>query len=148
MLSTAHLTMDVHQKLKPKWCGPYKVLDKIGAVAYKLELPPQMHIHPVFHISMLKPFEGDRQDEDRPPPVATIQGKPAWEVESILDKRRKGKKTEYLVKWKGYPSWESTWEPMEMLNAQVVKKMIARFECQTTGTLSSEGGSNVEVSRR
>jgi hypothetical protein len=147
LLSTAHLTMDFHQKFKPKWCGPYKVLDKIGAVAYKLELPPQMHIHPVFHISMLKPFEGDRQDEDRPPPVVTIQGKPAWEVESILDKQSKGKKTKYLVKWKGYPVWESTWEPVGMLNAPIVKKMIARFESQTTGTLSSEGGSNVEVAR-
>jgi hypothetical protein len=51
-MSLKKQTMD--NKLEPKYYGPYKVLQRIGSMAYKLELPPSSRVHPVFHVSCLK----------------------------------------------------------------------------------------------
>jgi hypothetical protein len=43
-----------YNKLSPKYYDPYKVLQRIGSMAYKLDLPPSSRVHPVFHVSFLK----------------------------------------------------------------------------------------------
>ena len=53
-------------KLSPKYCGPYKVLQKIGSMACKLELPASSRVHLVFHVSCLNKVIGDKL------PVQTI----------------------------------------------------------------------------
>jgi hypothetical protein len=40
-----------NNKLSPKYYGPYKVLQRIGSMDYKLELPPYSHVHPIFQVS-------------------------------------------------------------------------------------------------
>lgn len=51
-LSTKHLPLrSVSRKLSALWAGPYKVISRVGEVAYKLELPLTWGVHDVFHIS-------------------------------------------------------------------------------------------------
>ncbi|KAL3360779.1 hypothetical protein AABB24_013964 [Solanum stoloniferum] len=48
------------RKLSPRYIGPYRIVKRIGNVAYELELPQELAaVHPVFHISMLKKCMGD-----------------------------------------------------------------------------------------
>ena len=47
-------------KLSPRYIGPFDVIERIGAVAYRLALPPQLSgVHDVFHVSMLRRYEPD-----------------------------------------------------------------------------------------
>jgi hypothetical protein len=47
-----------HQKLAPKFYGPYRIIKQISLVAYRLALPPKAKIHDVFHVSVLKKWVG------------------------------------------------------------------------------------------
>ena len=47
-----------NQKLGMHFFGPFEVVERVGQVAYKLELPEVAHIYPVFHISLLEKFQG------------------------------------------------------------------------------------------
>ena len=46
-------------KLAPRYCGPFEILSRIGQVAYQLALPPNLRVHNVFHISVLKKYVHD-----------------------------------------------------------------------------------------
>ena len=84
-------------------------------MAYKLELPESLKIHPVFHVSLLRPYQDPAMFSDRapiaPPPILiTIDDAPEYEVEKILDHHVCQQHLEYLVKWVGYPEYDVSWE--------------------------------------
>ena len=84
-----------------------------------LELPGTMCIHPIFHISLLEPYNGQESEQptQEPPRLIEIDGEEKWEVEAILDSRlkklswRKRETLQYLVKWSGFPRVKATWQP-------------------------------------
>ena len=101
-------------KLSPKYYGPYKVLQNISPMAYKLELLASSRLHPVFHVSCLKKVTGENIL------VQTIlleldeEGKIILELEVVTETRtrqlRNQSISEYLIKWKNLPTEDSTWE--------------------------------------
>ena len=47
-------------KLSPRYIGPFEIVERIGPVAYKLDLPEEFsRVHNVFHISMLRKYISD-----------------------------------------------------------------------------------------
>jgi hypothetical protein len=116
------------RKFTSRFIGPYRVIGINNDNAYKLELPPNLRIHPVINISQLKKyhdgttiFPSRPPAQSRPDPEALdAHGVPSFEVERILDKRSVNRGTQYLVKWKGYPDEESTWEPISNLTGSPI----------------------------
>lgn len=96
------------KKLDSKWEGPFRCLEKVGNVSYKLDLPSSMKIHPVFHQSLLSKHADDPlpgQEYPTPEPV-TIDGQEEWEVEDILDVKKgpgRGDNIQIRVSWVGHP---------------------------------------------
>jgi len=45
-----------HRGLVPRYDGPFEIIEKVGAVAYRLKLPERLKLHPTFHVSYLQPF--------------------------------------------------------------------------------------------
>jgi hypothetical protein len=67
-------TTRLSSKLDYKLIGPYTILERVGSRAYKLDLPPSINIHPVFHISLLEPAQARNEPipghlQPPPPPV-------------------------------------------------------------------------------
>ncbi len=117
-LSTRNLALPqgFSRKLAARWIGPYKVLQAVGPVAYKLELPAELSgLHPVFHISLLKPVEGTV--EPRQPVFRPESEDAEYEVDRIVAKRKHRNQWEYLVVWKGYAAHEAMWEPLSNLGS-------------------------------
>jgi hypothetical protein len=89
-------------KLVPRRHGPFKVIQVMSAVNYRLELPTQWSIHPVFHIDLLTPYHETTMHSPnftRPTPEL-IDGEEEYSVEKILDSWQFGRRQrlQYLVK--------------------------------------------------
>ena len=94
LLSTRNLKMKgAPAKLQRRFVGPFKIIEIIGQQAYKLSLPEDWKIHPVFHVSLLKDWRTASLQEDQPIPTDTPEvEEPYYEIEKILRWRKSKKK--------------------------------------------------------
>jgi Chromo (CHRromatin Organisation MOdifier) domain len=93
-----------------------------------VEIPKHWKIHNVFHANLITPYketELHRPNFTQPPPDL-VDGEDEYEVKKIIDMKHKGKghKHYYLVKWKGHPTSNNSWEPRENIQ---VEELIREF---------------------
>jgi hypothetical protein len=121
------------RKLVDLQLGPFKIIEKVGELDYRLDLPKRLaKLHSVFHIDKLTPWKGNEVNGKLPtaPPPIELEGEQEYEVDEILDSRigkdsEGHKELQYLIRWKGYDEDEDGWEPVEFL--ENAKKLITKF---------------------
>jgi hypothetical protein len=134
------------RKLAYKFYGPFTVEQKIGNLAYKLALPPEARIHPVFHVSQLKPFTPNYtpvfSDLPRPPDLTTVNLRPS----AILDRRMRKKGNDSVVQikvqWGNLSPESATWEDYDVLRlrfpeATIWEEVLSQGEGNVTLDTSS-----------
>ncbi|XP_071928103.1 uncharacterized protein [Coffea arabica] len=104
------------KKLQPRYIGPFNVLQRIGKVAYRLELPASLsRIHDVFHVSLLKKYHPD-PTHILPPEDVELDESLTYEERpiQILDRKVNDLRTKQIslvkVLWKHHEVEEATWE--------------------------------------
>ena len=122
-------TTQPSKKLDHVKVGPFLILERKGPVNYKLQLPANARIHPVFHVSLLEPADAETPVQEHF--QYETEEEVEFEVEALVGYREIGRDEfrdnhfaqEWLVKWKGYPESENTWEPERNLrNCQQLLK--------------------------
>lgn len=114
-LEATNISITRTRKLADRRLGPFKVLECRGNLNYRLELPPTMRIHDVFHKDLLSAYTPDEiegRTQPAPPPVV-VDGDKEYVVDLIMDAKRIRGRLHFLVHWKGYSSAHDFWEPLE-----------------------------------
>ena len=108
-----------HGKLSPRFIRPFKILARVGKVAYRLELPEELRkLHDTFHVSYLRK---SLADESAVVPLEDIELKedlsyieqPVTVVDRKVRKLRNKETVQVLVQWKHRKGSELTWESEE-----------------------------------
>lgn len=101
-------------KLTSKYYGPFRVLQKVGNVAYKLQLPEGVGIHLVFHVSQLKRHCGKSAVPSPDLPLVGEDGKIKMEPTLVIETRAMPRNntlvTQWLVQWANLPLENASWE--------------------------------------
>ena len=114
----------IRGKLAPRYIGPFKINEKVGAVAYRLELPPEMSdVHDVFHVSQLKKCL--RVPEEQVPleamdlqPDLQYQERPIRILDTTSRKTRMSETRICRVQWSNHTEAEATWEKEDDLRRE------------------------------
>lgn len=109
-----------NKKMSPKREGPFEVAEVLGPLTYRLKLPSQWKIHPVFHASLLTPYHTTEVHGPNfiNPPPDEVDGEEEYEVEAIVGHKFVRRRMLYLVKWSGYATSENSWQTeKDLLNS-------------------------------
>ncbi|XP_055809542.1 uncharacterized protein LOC129879849 [Solanum dulcamara] len=137
----------MHQNLVRKYESPFRIVAKVGKILYRLELPPHLKVHLVFHASVLKPYHEDKDDPSRGESSRaplTITAFHDRDIEAIMDYQAKQKRGQqatamFLVHWKGQSPEEATWERYQDL-WQFRDKIREFLQQQCVAVVATSGG--------
>jgi len=118
------------QKLLARFAGPHTIVEQLSPVSFRLDLPPTMKIHPVFHVDRFRryhpsPGELGPRTPAKPAPVI-IEEEEEYVVEAIMEHRKHNNRMEYLLQWQGYPREDWTWEPES--NLAHCKEILKKYK--------------------
>ena len=114
-------------KLNPKFIDPYEVIEKVGPMAYRLALPPDLEkIHNVFHVSMLRRYRSDPShivlsETIELRPDLTYDEEPVEILAREVKELRNKKIMLFKVLWKNHKTEEDTWESEETMRQQYLQ---------------------------
>ncbi|GBG74089.1 hypothetical protein CBR_g17800 [Chara braunii] len=154
LVDARHLQLeaDMLRKFRRRFFGPCRILQAVGSdtaatpVSFRVKLPDylrQARVHDVYHVSLLRPYRRPSEcfagrPYERPPPIM-VDDHEEFVVSDIVSRRVTDDTSpciEYLVRWKGYPDEEATWEPLEHLqHARVLVRAYDR--ARRAGTSAS-----------
>jgi hypothetical protein len=107
------------KKLQAQFIGPYTIVQECSPVSFRVELPPTVRIHDVFHVDRFRHYYPSPEAlGPRAPPQPTpiiVDGEEEYEVEEILDYRYFRRQHQFLVLWKGFSREKATWERKSQL---------------------------------
>jgi hypothetical protein len=111
------------KKLDYQQAGPFEIIAKEGH-SFRLQLPPNIKVHPVFHACKLRkdsdnPLPGQRPDESLP---IVVNGSQEWEINKILGVRVVRKQLRYRVQWVGYDIDADEYLPEDLNHAPIALK--------------------------
>lgn len=103
-------------KLSKRYFGP---INKLGPVAYKLQLTTTSRVHPLFHVSLLKKHYGDPHSQTPELSSESVDNGPVIQPAAILDsKQLQNDSTTHslvFVQWDGLPVEDTSWEDLSEL---------------------------------
>ena len=108
-------------KLSPRYIGPYEIVEKIGPLAYKLALPPNLaRIHDVFHVSMLRRYRSDPSHVLKDSEVILAENlsyaeEPVTIVDHKIKQLRQREIPMVKIVWKHHGVEEATWATEEKM---------------------------------
>jgi hypothetical protein len=105
-----------NQKLSFKYFGPFQILERVGSVAYRQQLPAHSSIHLVVHVSHLKLAKGFKGSMSSQFPSHSLQHHVLLQIlASRMVDRGASQVTQVLIKWSEFPTNLTTWEDYEAL---------------------------------
>ena len=119
-------------KFYNRFLGPFKIIRaRPETSTYELELPPEYSIHSSFHANLLRPYVANDRTHfparEPPYPLSIIPEDNQYEVEQILEHRKRHRQTQYKVRWKGYSMEDDSWVAEGDIDAALVDKYMEQL---------------------
>ncbi|CAI7860874.1 unnamed protein product [Closterium sp. NIES-53] len=143
LLDTQILRLPITPKLRPRYCGPFRISHMITPIIAHLLLPADRYVSPSFHVSLLRPYipSTSQLSQNRLASMTRPPTEPVITPEKILSHRvrdpRGARKVEFLIRWRDRTPTEDSWVPLDKIkNHPVLTEYLRSRNFQDIHALS------------